>query len=307
MTEDSDPSCPHCASQALNCLGRLPDSEWFAGKKLEEPLSGGKLYQCCRCRLKFRYPVHDTTTYLQLYDNAAVSTWRRDTARADWDLIVSYIQQRLPEGGRVLDFGCYTGGLLDRLGSAYERHGVEINKAACALATADGIGHIWSSLEEIPRQLRFDVIIASDVIEHISDPGQLIDRLLTHVTDVGAVIITTGDAHSDLWNRFKANWWYCFYPEHISFLSKAWLDNFSHSRGLSIEHCDRFNYLNLPRGRRFFATVLTYLYGYFPRVYFRFRNTVRQIFGHPTLISAPGIGISADHLFIVLIRNGKQQ
>lgn len=306
MNTNSNLSCPYCASHELRTLGKLPDSHWFAGKGLEKPLSGGALYRCCRCQLKFRYPVHDTTAYKQLYDNAAVSAWPENAARPDWDLIIGHILQRLPQGGRVLDFGCYTGGLLARLGPNYERHGVEINKAAAALATDKRLAHVWPSVDDIPGELRFDVVIASDVIEHITDPGHLIDRLFALLADDGVLIITTGDADSHLWNRFRANWWYCFYPEHISFLSRAWLDHFSQARGLSIEHCDRFCYLRLSTGRRFFATALTHFYGHFPSVYLRLHNTLRNMLNRPALTSVPGNGVSADHLFIVLVRNGKQ-
>jgi len=247
--------------------------------------------------------VHDAVTYQRLYDNAAVSTWPVGASRPDWDLIINHILQRLPQGGRVLDFGCYTGGLLARLGSSYERHGVEINKAAAAIASDKQLVQVWPSIDDIPNKLRFDVVIASDVIEHMPDPGHLIDRLLALLADGGILIITTGDADNRLWNRFGANWWYCFYPEHISFLSRTWLGHFSRTRGLSIEHCDRFRYCQLSTARLFFTTALTYIYGYLPSTYLRLCNMLRNMMlSRPGLTSVPGNGISTDHLFIVLAR-----
>ena len=304
MNATSNPSCPHCAARQLCSLGKLPDSRWFAGKRLEKPLSGGVLYRCLHCQLKFRYPVHDTVTYQRLYDNEAVSTWPVDASRPDWDLIVNHILQRLPQGGRVLDFGCYTGGLLARLGSSYERHGVEINKAAAAIASNKQLMQVWPSIKAIPNELRFDVVIASDVIEHMPDPGHLIDGLLTLLAEGGILIITTGDADNRLWNRFGANWWYCFYPEHISFLSRGWLGYFSRARGLSVEHCDKFRYCRLSTPHLFLATVSTYIYGYLPSTYLRLRNMLRNMLSRPELTSVPGNGISTDHLFIVLARKG---
>ena len=305
MNDNSNISCPYCAAHELRLLGKLPDSRWFAGKHLEKQLPGGALYLCCRCRLKFRYPLHDTDVYQRLYDNTAVSTWPIDAIRQDWELIIGYILQRLPRGGQILDFGCYTGGLLARLDPIYKRHGVEINKAAAAFATDKQLAQVWPSIDEIPSELRFDVVIASDVIEHMSDPGRLIDKLLTQLADDGALIITTGDADNYLWNRFRANWWYCFYPEHISFLSRDWLGHFSHARGFSIERCDRFRYCHLSPWHRFFATALTYIYGYFPSVYLHLSNMLRNMLSRPDVTSVPGNGVSADHLFVVLVRNGK--
>ncbi|TPG47842.1 class I SAM-dependent methyltransferase [Rhodanobacter glycinis] len=305
MNDNSDITCPYCAAHELRLLGKLPDSRWFAGKHLEKQLPGGALYRCCSCRLKFRYPLHDADVYRRLYDNTAVSTWPVDAIRQDWELIIDYILQRLPLCGRILDFGCYTGGLLARLSPSYERHGVEINKAAAAFATDKQLAQIWSSLDDIPGELRFDIIIASDVIEHMPNPGCLIDKLFTQLAAGGALIITTGDADNYLWNRFHANWWYCFYPEHISFLSRDWLGHFSNARGLSIEHCDKFRYCHLSIWHRCLATALTYIYGYFPSAYLYLRNMLRSMLSRPDVTSVPGNGVSADHLFIVLVRNGK--
>jgi O-antigen/teichoic acid export membrane protein/SAM-dependent methyltransferase len=292
--------CPYCGSHSLHSLGKLPDSHWFAGRSLSQPLLGGALYRCRDCQLKFRYPACEMAIYQELYDNAAISTWPANNTRPDWDLIVNYISSRLPQGGRVLDFGCYTGGLLTRLGPAYERHGVEINKAAATVASEKACTPVWSAIDDIPKELRFNVIIASDVIEHMQHPEHLIDGLFTLLEDGGALIITTGDAENRLWNRFGANWWYCFYPEHITFLSEAWLGHFSRSRDLSIERCEKFRYYHFSIARRFVEAVFTCCYGLFPSIYLHLSGMLRKVFGHRAVTSVPGNGVSADHLFIVL-------
>jgi SAM-dependent methyltransferase len=302
MNATAQPSCPNCASYELDLLGKLPDSNWFAGKLLEKSLSGGVLYRCHQCQLKFRYPVHDTVIYKQLYDNATVSTWPVDIPRPDWDLIVDHILNRLPKGGRVLDFGCYTGGLLGRLNSIYERYGIEINKTAATIATDKLHVQVWQSIEDIPGELRFDVVIASDVVEHVPAPGRLIDKLVGLLADDGILIITTGDAENSLWNRFGANWWYCFYPEHISFISTSWLDYFLRARWLSIECCEKFRHCRRSGVRLFIATLLAHLYGRFPSAFLRLCNELRHMLGRADLTSVPGNGISDDHLFVVLGR-----
>ena len=293
-------SCPHCGSEQLLSLGKLPESRWFAGKNIEKPLQGGNLYRCCLCRLKFRHPKQDMATYQRLYDNAAVSAWPINAERPDWDLITGHISEHAPQGSRVLDFGCYTGGLLARISPAYERYGIEINKAAAAIANGSHLMQVWLSIDDVPNDMRFDVVILSDVIEHINNPGHLIGRIFKLLKQDGILIITTGDADCRLWNRFGANWWYCFYPEHIAFLSLAWLKYYSKTSELLIKKCEHFRYRNLSPTRLFIETIFTYIYGYFPRAYIFFRNLIRNILGRQNLTNAPGNGVSADHLFIVL-------
>lgn len=303
MNAQPDPVCPCCGDHNLLRIGKLPDSHFFAGIRLSQPLPGGHLYRCRHCQLKFRHPAHDAAIYEQLYDNATISTWPTDSFRPDWDLIVRHILEQLPQGGRVLDFGCYTGGLLSQLGSAaYERYGIEINRAAAAVASKNADARIWSAVDDIPPDLRFDVVIAADVIEHMPNPMDLIDRLTALLTDRGILIMTTGDADNSLWNRFGANWWYCFYPEHVAFLSKGWLDYLSQVRRLSVVHTETFRYYRQPPVRRFFDTIFTYCYGWFPASCLLLGGLLMKILGRPHVTSFPGNGVSADHLFIVMTR-----
>jgi 2-polyprenyl-3-methyl-5-hydroxy-6-metoxy-1,4-benzoquinol methylase len=303
MNEKSNVSCPHCSAHDVGLLGKLPDSRWFAGKRLEKQLPGGDLYRCRNCQLKFRYPLYGADVYRQLYDNAEVSTWTVDAVRRDWELVTRCITRHLPRGGSILDFGCYTGDLLARLDPIYERYGVEINRAAAAVATAERRVQVWPSVSDIPSGSRFDVVVASDVVEHMSDPGRLIEDLFSHLADDGILIITTGDADNYLWNRFGANWWYCFYPEHVSFISRAWLDRFSIAHGHFIERCENFRYCPLPGWKLFPATALTYIYGRLPSVYLDVTNWLRNKLGRSEMTSIPGNGISADHLLVVMARN----
>lgn len=294
-----DTTCPCCGDDNVRQLGKLPDSNWFAGKHLEHALPGGNLYRCHSCQLKFRYPVQDPATYHLLYDNAAITTWSADATRPDWNLIIGCVREHLPLGGRVLDFGCYSGGLLTQLGSDYERYGVEINNAAATAASEVLHGRIWPTADDIPKDSRFDAIIVADVIEHMANPMQFIEKLTTLLTDRGIIIITTGDADNFLWDRFGANWWYCFYPEHISFLSASWLNFLSMATGLSVVRCDTFHY----RERSSVAeTFFACFYGLFPSIYLRLGSLLNKLTGHPSMTSVPGNGVSADHLFIVLTR-----
>lgn len=300
MSTPLDIACPCCGDHDTPRLGKLPDSSWFAGKRLEQTIAGGNLYRCRSCLLKFRHPVLDPAIYQLLYDNAAVATWPAETARPDWNLITDHIREQLPHGGRVLDFGCYSGGLLARLGAAYERYGVEINQAAAVVASQKAHAQVWPSVEDIPALLRFDAVIVADVIEHTANPAELVEKLKPLLADRGSLIITTGDADNFLWNRFGANWWYCFYPEHIAFISKAWLDFACSATGLSLVHCETFRYREQSVAHSVINTMFAYCYGLFPAIYLCLGGFLKRILGRPGMTSVPGNGVSADHLFIVL-------
>jgi len=304
MSTEPRKSCPCCASKEIFEIGKLPVSQWFAGSRLQQPLPGGWLYRCRNCRLKFRNPAQAAGDYAKLYDNAMTTTWDASKFRADWDLITSYITKELPQGGRVLDFGCYTGGLLAQLGAQYQRNGIEVNRAAAEIASQDIGNKVWSSVDEIPDGLRFDIVIASDVIEHVTNPMLLVEQLTSKLSDTGVLILTTGDADNFLWNRFGANWWYCFYPEHIAFISRDWLQYISQTVGVDVVRCEAFRYFEFGLSRRIVDSLHTCFYGVFPTAFLSIVKLFRKMLGRGDSTSIPGGGISRDHLFIVLSKGG---
>lgn len=299
MTNSQELLCPCCDSHDTHFMGRLQDNQWFAGRRLTRPLMGGNLYLCRHCFLKFRHPVEDADRYEQLYDNTLTTTWLTETPRCDWDKIIDHFAEFIPHEGRVLDFGCYSGGLLAKLSPNYEKHGVEINRSAAVVAEERSQARIWRSLEDI-EDLRFDIIIIADVIEHVIKPKRLIDDLLALLEEDGILIITTGDADNDLWNMFGANWWYCFFPEHISFVSEKWLRYISEASKLSILRCEKFHYRKLSFPRLVLDLVLVLLYGAAPRFYLNLGNALKKVLRRAGGTPVRGVGVSADHLFIVL-------
>ena len=116
------------------------------------------------------------------------------------------------------------------------------------------------------------------------------------------VVICRGDADNFLWNRFGANWWYCFFPEHVTFLSKAWFDHLPQENGFSIVHYQAFRYFRSATFRRVIDAMFMYLYGWFPTTYLLLANTLIKAFGRPPMASVSGNGVTADHFIIVLSR-----
>ena len=294
--------CPGCGRRDPQRLGSLPDSDSFAGKPLAQPLPGGSLYRCRHCQLKFRHPVLGAATYDRLYDNASTESWPAEGSRPDWDLIAGCVREFVPRAGKVLDFGCYSGGLLGRLDPALQRYGVEVNRAAAALAVQRGSERVWPAIDDVPKDLKFDAVIAADVIEHMRDPKALIDRLQALLAADGVLILTTGDADNILWNRFGANWWYCANPEHLSFISRNWLDVICQASGLCVTRCEAFRYRRLGMPRRLADFALTCFYGLRPAAYIRVLFFFKKLLGRPLRPIVPGNGVSADHLLVVLSR-----
>jgi ubiquinone/menaquinone biosynthesis C-methylase UbiE len=85
-------------------------------------------------------------------------------------------------GMRVLDFGCGTGGILERLDCS-ARIGIEIGEAAAQIARDKGI-EVHSSLADVPDN-SVDAAISFHAVEHVEAPAEIL-RALARVAKPGA-------------------------------------------------------------------------------------------------------------------------
>lgn len=297
-----EPVCPSCGQDRCENLGSLPNRHWFAGRRCPAPLTGGGLYRCNTCALKFRFPIFSRSQYLRLYDNGATDTWSEQHAREDWARIIRFVATEIAPGSNILDFGCNTGGLLARLGPAHHKFGVELNAAAAQVARASAAATIWAALEEISSSIKFDLILVVDVIEHVQNPSALIASLVPLLTEKGVLLITSGDAEYSPWEKFGANWWYCAYPEHIAFISGSWLAHWAPRLSVEVVRCEHFSYGGMTRFKRVVETLFTDLYGRMPSLYLSTMATFLRLTGAHREVPIPGAGLGPDHLFVVLAK-----
>lgn len=234
--------CRQCGSEKLNEAGALPDGKVFGGMPLTPALPGGALYECRDCDLWFRAPILDEADYRKLYSRLPHCLWAMDEGRQDVARVRKAIQRR--SSGRVLDVGCYTGDLLDSLGSGFEKYGIEPSTAATRVAAARGITVLGPDLSHVDGQL-FDVICAVDVIEHVASPLKMLQAMAQHLAPGGEIIVSTGNTASRAFFFHGASYWYCACPEHLSFISPKWAKAAAANAGLTLERVELFRHREL--------------------------------------------------------------
>ena len=152
------------------------------------------------------------------------------------DSYVKDICERI-KGKKVLDIGCCAStekNLLKRHNeykkTAKEIIGIDYNKQLLKIAIEKGNKNLHcvdvtdgQTVNDFMLQFgKFDTIVCTDVIEHISNPGLFLDNLKKLLTDKGKVYLTTPNARSTRWyamyvrNRIKIN------DDHV-----AWYDTFT--------------------------------------------------------------------------------
>ena len=254
-------ACRLCGNTRVRCLGAIPDSDYFAGRVLQHPIAGGHLWRCDACQSMFRHPVLQCSAYLELYADGAADEWSADAARQDLGIIRGIIAEKARPHG-VLDVGCGAGDFLLTLPAGLKKYGVEPSVAAAEAARKRGVSISAPTLAQMPPQGKFDVITMIDVIEHVANPGELLDQALPHLTPGGTLIISTGDAGNVLWRRvFRSRFWYSSFPEHITFPSLRYFDIWHEGKDLKAPTAVQLKYRRLPfwQSSLYFASQVAYL------------------------------------------------
>lgn len=283
-------------------IGTLPDVKVFAGQVANDLLPASSLFGCLACGLLFRHPVLSRSQYDAFYRKVPSTTWPDQPGRPDWALIVEFIGLNSVAGASILDFGCHTGGLLRRLGSRYSLYGAEVNETAARIAREKSGAEVFGGLEALPRGMQFDFVTAVDVVEHFSDPGLVIASLLDAVKPGGSLIITTGDADNGWWRLVGARWWYCYYPEHLAFISERWVRHWLQRTGSAarLAEARKFRYERLDPLRFARRACLTAVYLAAPRAYSRAMRGLKRALGRRGDVDPPGVGLTRDHVFLAL-------
>lgn len=152
-------------------------------------------------------------------------------------------ERRLDRSGgrRALDVGCAHGHLLARLEGRFETYGVDLSDYAVensrSVAPRSRIvqGDIEKGLPAEFTDLRFDLIIARYVLEHLEHPASFLDLAARALSPGGALLISVPNMDSP-GRRLKGKDWFAYRdPTHVSLWPPdRWLAEIDRS-GLAIE------------------------------------------------------------------------
>lgn len=291
----STPRCRTCDSALVTGLGTLADGLMFAGQPLSHPLPGGELWRCRRCGFVFRHPLLSDREYADLYRAGALGVWDLGKPRPDFALVERAITAGATQHGAVLDVGCYTGQFLTALPKSFDLFGIEANQEAAAVAASRGVTIVADTVQELAASGgRYDAITACDVIEHVANPLEFLRQLGGHLKPQGRLIITTGNCDAWLWRLAGAGFWYCHFPEHISFIGTRWVRKMPSSGNLKLVSCTKFNYEG--GGIKPVRIAVTVLHRLSPGLYRRLRASRG---GFRADEAPPGNGATRDHMMCI--------
>lgn len=214
--------CIACRGEAVK-TGEVPYSFHFLDQHFAAPIDSGDLYECLTCGLWFKHPYLPAKELASYYNSASDDLpWEGNEARPDFAGATAVLTDALPEGGRVLDLGCYRGRFLRSLGDGFIKFGIEPSSRAAEAASDAGIRIVGKDISALGDEV-FDAITLFDVFEHLRDPLGTLDALVAHLRVDGILCVGTGFADSPLFRRTRAKHYYVCMPEHVCFLNEKFL------------------------------------------------------------------------------------
>lgn len=198
----------------------LHHSDYFAARKI------AKKFQIKHPDLKL-YDFVETGKYKELYENISqyciddnnfhnIGNDQAVLGLPRFNKLLPYVNEFNNIGNcKVLDYGCCIGQLTVSLAKNFknlEYYGVDVSQKNIDQANKyiqeNKINNIVYSTV-IPK-IKFDLIIASEIVEHLPEPWKLVDMLESFLTEIGKVVLTFpyGPVESLRYGRFP-------YREHI--------------------------------------------------------------------------------------------
>lgn len=181
----------------------------------------------------------DAELYDELSEVEDTHWWFQARRRIVWSLVERFVEDGVQRRLRVCELGCGTGGNLTAIASQHDVTGVECSELALAYARKK-LGHRVQQ-GSLPHQLdlqgaSFDVVLLTDVLEHIDDDSQSAVSAMS-LLKPGGIVVATVPAYQWLYAPRDAQ------HQHIRRYSKEQFRDLWNLEAASVELLSHYNTL----------------------------------------------------------------
>jgi len=179
------------------------------------------LYHCNTCGFIFCPEMDEVLPYYEALQDPEYENTRE--ARALQANKLLKIIRRYRASGRLLDVGAGSGIMVEQaLKEGYDAEGIEPCAWLCAQAAKRKLPLHQGCLPNVAITGTYDVITLIDVIEHVSNPMDLLMQSMHHLAGDGVVVIVTPDVHSLAARLLRKRWWH-YRVAHIGYFDRRTL------------------------------------------------------------------------------------
>jgi SAM-dependent methyltransferase len=174
-------------------------------KYLFSPEDYYDIFSCLDCKTIFKYPqtsaeelknLHSSSEYFnhEYFKSRRNSDFTKRSFKRIFDLVKTFCQK---DSVGVLDIGCDTGTFLESIPDEnISKVGIDLSEKAVEVAKSKGMNVICGDFLEIEFSQKYDIIIATDVWEHMHNPFEFLQKLKIVLGDGGVVYLTAPSSSS---------------------------------------------------------------------------------------------------------------
>ena len=235
------PHCPLCNTDSIDKYATATDVEYFTTDK---PFD---FFHCGQCDIVFIHPmpvnelnkIYPVNYYSFTTKNKSIAFRIKDFI--DTIFYRKILKQIKGEKLRALDIGGGTGTLLDSMLKAdkriYHTQVVDIDSNARTIAEKNGHRYFCGTIESFEDPKPYDVILMLNLVEHVANPRQVMQKAASLLSDTGRIIIKTPNYKSLDAKVFKSSYWgglHC--PRHWVLFTKNSFQKVADDCGLQANH-----------------------------------------------------------------------
>ena len=184
------------------------------------------IVKCPKCSLVYVNPRLSGSQLKELYNTNKISPMQYYLQNELEDAI--NFEKRLKvigqyaKKGSLLDIGCNIGTFMQVAESqGWKTIGIDINRSAVIYAKKKGLNVFSSAIEHAKlKKSYFDVIMMNDVVEHLENPVEVLEKIKAWLKKDGILFIATPNIGSMIAKISGKNWLHVKPDEHIYYFSK---------------------------------------------------------------------------------------
>jgi 2-polyprenyl-3-methyl-5-hydroxy-6-metoxy-1,4-benzoquinol methylase len=162
-----------------------------------------------------------------------------EVLRAEFRTVVEDLRRAGASDGKLLELGCAYGFFLAEAKSHFEVQGIEVSESAARFCLSRGLDVERGILTEeyVGRHAPFDAVVMLDVVEHLTEPDEVMKLLHKGIKPGGKLLLSTGDWDSWLSRIMGKHWRLMTPPQHTFFFSPRTLSAMLARVGFDVIEC----------------------------------------------------------------------
>lgn len=205
-----------------------------------------EIVKCNNCDFIFTTPIPSKEQLDAFYDNFDYkdNLSAEKVIRSDAKRCLRKIDLYTNKKGKLLDIGCGRGYFLDEARTlGWDTYGVDTSRVVVDFAEKRLHLNVFNrDIFSFQSDRLFDLVTLNQVIEHFSNPENLINQCSKYLRNGGLMYIATPNTKSISARVLKDNFDHFTPPEHLSYFSKHTLQGLLQKQGFKVLYAGSWSY-----------------------------------------------------------------